>query len=156
MDVVGYVTPILDLILALNNRIGVIESNSQQFSRISARLGKLEKLVESIQGMGQIKNSADVSKALNNLQQALTEAKNKIEKYQNLKPLLKILRSSHYETKFKDVNERLSDANEELSGSLHVRQNNIQEKLKEEQDRKLEYLEEELDRKLEGKKCIIL
>ena len=115
----------------------------------------LEKLVESIQDMGQMKDSDDVHDALENLQQALTEATNKIEKYQNLKPLLKILRSNHYEKKFKDVNERLSDAYEELSGTLHVRQNNKQKKKLGEMLDELEEDLEELERKRE-ERCVII
>ena len=110
MDVMSYVKCILNSITALNNLIGVIKSNSQQFSRISEKLDKLKKLVESIQNRKQIKYYDDVLSALKTLEDELTKAKTKICNFQNSCCLLKILRSSCYEKEFKEVNESLRDA----------------------------------------------
>ena len=102
--------------------------------------------------------SDEVCEALKNLQTVLKSAEREVQKYNDAKKLKQLVNSSSYKEKVHNLNQRLTEAFETLSGALHVfTLTQAQEEKKRAQEEKKRAQEEKIRaQEAQREKCIIL
>ena len=96
-----------------------VYKNNKQFNSISERFKALKKMVKSIKP--EEKHLAGVSYALTYVHKDPTEAECTLNTFNGSNLMKKFLKSTHYKTKFNDLEKNLSHAWEKLSCALYQR-----------------------------------
>ncbi|KAK9516155.1 hypothetical protein VZT92_024108 [Zoarces viviparus] len=141
MDIID---PILSIASEIYALVEKVKANKKSSQRVCCRVKALDELVRSIKKREQGQTTADVEKPLDELYITLKSAKTLIEKYTLVTWVSRILKAGCYEEDFNDVNNRLNDAFQVLSGALQVEQSNVLHQVFELASRQKE---DELDRK---------
>ncbi|XP_068579733.1 YLP motif-containing protein 1-like [Cebidichthys violaceus] len=122
MDVVD---PILSMCMGIHQMAGNVKANKERCQRVAQRVRALEELVLTIKHRGPGQISAVVENALRELCSTLTFAKSVMIKYSQTKNVKNFLKSGSHKDKFHEVNERLSQNLQVLSGALQIEQVNM-------------------------------
>lgn len=120
-----FIDPILSIASQIYTLVEKVQANKKRCRRVSDRVRALEELVKSIKKRKTVETSDNVTKALNELFHTLEAAKKLVEKYALATWVERILKSSSHGDEFANVNERLNDAYQVLSGALQVEQGNV-------------------------------
>uniref|UniRef100_UPI0037E871EE mixed lineage kinase domain-like protein isoform X2 n=1 Tax=Semicossyphus pulcher TaxID=241346 RepID=UPI0037E871EE len=118
------VETILSLASKIYDLVQNVQANKKRCGRVYERVRALGDLVSSIKQRSKGQTSVNVEKALQELSITLKSAQELIRKFTVSSWMKRILNSGSHEDEFNNVNERLNDAFQALSGALQVEQGN--------------------------------
>ncbi|XP_068459272.1 mixed lineage kinase domain-like protein [Clinocottus analis] len=144
-----FIEPILGIASKIYSQVGKVKANEKRSERICDRVKHLDNLVRSIQKWKPEQITAEVKMALKGLSFTLNLAQVLIEKYTKISFLKHFLKAGDREDEFNNVNERLNDAFQVLSGVLKVDLSNEMRKLFELESRQKQ---DEADRRVDDAK----
>ena len=125
MDQLELVSTIFSVSKTIYEMVENMKTNKERCQRVAQRVKSLEELVLSIKQRGPGQVSPAVVKALNDLWITLISTKGLMNKYSQTKAFKSFLKSKSHEEKFYEMNERLTDHFQVLSGVLQVEHGNM-------------------------------
>lgn len=129
LEVISLVETLFNLCTIIHNQFSSMNANKGHCKRLSQRIVALQDLFRIIKQRGPGQISASVVKALQELKDTLTCAEVSLIKYSQTKGVMCFLKANKFEGKFCELNERLSDNFQYLSGALQVEQGDILHKV---------------------------
>lgn len=106
-----------------------MKDNDERCRRIADRVRDLEGLVLTVKERGSGRNSGAVEKALKELHTILKHAEKLVSKFSKNNRLKQFMMSGSIGAKFSEVNQRLNENFQMLSGALQVEQSDILHKV---------------------------
>ncbi|KAK9516151.1 hypothetical protein VZT92_024104 [Zoarces viviparus] len=120
-----FVDPILSLCMGIYQMAENVKANKESCQRVADRVRTLEELVLTIKQRGPGQMSAVVENALKELCNTLALAKRVLIKYSQTKKVENFLKSRSHKDKFRELNNRLTESFQVLSGALQIEQVNM-------------------------------
>ncbi|XP_005748832.1 ESX-1 secretion-associated protein EspK-like [Pundamilia nyererei] len=124
-----YAEGILSLTTTIKKMVDTMKSNKEYCSRIADRVKAVEGLVLNIRQRDPSQISDTVDGALRELYVILNSAKNLMAKFSQTKAVKGFFRSSSIEEKFSEVNQRLTENFQVLSGALQIEHTTMLQKV---------------------------
>ncbi|KAL3044430.1 hypothetical protein OYC64_012840 [Pagothenia borchgrevinki] len=112
----------LNLCSSIYMRAANVSANKERCQQIAQRVKALEGLILTIKHRGRGQLSPVVDSVLRDLCGTLTSAKTLMEKFARTKVLMRLLKSSSHEDQLLNLDKRLSDTFQVLSGALLIEQ----------------------------------
>lgn len=125
MEIVKEITSIAKKIYSLVEKV---KANKKRSQRVGLRVKALDDLVRSIK-KEQSGRCKEVKKCLTELSCTLTTAKELIQSYTEATWVKRLVKVGSHEDEFNCVNDRLTDAFQNLSGALQVEQSIVQHRV---------------------------
>ncbi|XP_004566213.1 uncharacterized protein LOC101483434 [Maylandia zebra] len=124
-----YAEGILSLTTTIKKMVDTMKSNKEYCSRIADRVKAVEGLVLNIRQRDPSQISDTVDGALRELYVILNSAKNLMAKFSQTKAVKGFFKSSSIEEKFSEVNQRLTENFQVLSGALQIEHTTMLQKV---------------------------
>ncbi|XP_019216395.1 calphotin-like isoform X1 [Oreochromis niloticus] len=124
-----YAERILTLTTTIKKMVDTVKSNKEYCSRIADRVKAVEGLVLNIRQRDPSQISDTVDGALRELYVILNSAKTLMAKFSQTKAVKGFFKSGSIEEKFNEVNQRLTENFQVLSGALQIEHTNMLQKV---------------------------
>uniref|UniRef100_A0A668V3V9 Mixed lineage kinase domain-containing protein n=1 Tax=Oreochromis aureus TaxID=47969 RepID=A0A668V3V9_OREAU len=129
MLIMDYAERILTLTTTIKKMVDTVKSNKEYCSRIADRVKAVEGLVLNIRQRDPSQISDTVDGALRELYVILNSAKTLMAKFSQTKAVKGFFKSGSIEEKFNEVNQRLTENFQVLSGALQIEHTNMLQKV---------------------------
>ncbi|XP_019216399.1 formin-like protein 2 isoform X2 [Oreochromis niloticus] len=124
-----YAEHILSLTKTIKKMVNTMKSNKERCRRIAERVQAVERLVLNITQSDPSQISETVNVTLKELYTILNSAKDLIAKFSQTKSVKTFFKAGNIEEKFNEVNQRLTENFQVLSGALQIEHTNMLQKV---------------------------